>query len=107
MNAKSAIIVASVGLITPAYAGGFLGDMLNLIVPGTGIALDSAHQSMGQAIEKPPSSDAIDGGFNQSLVQQSKVCVTPRGVCPLGTDTLKGTTCFCSYGSEVAFGRMQ
>jgi hypothetical protein len=104
MNAKAAILVATLGIIPPAYAGGFLSDVLNQATPGAGTSLDSARKGLGDAVNTPlvPGS----GGYNKDITAQSNTCVTPRGICPL-TQTLKGTVCFCSYGSETVYGRIQ
>lgn len=67
---RSAAGVALLVSSCPALAGGLIGDIVNIVVPGAGTALDNVHRDIKNAI---PPYKAIEEGashiVNESLVQ--------------------------------------
>jgi hypothetical protein len=93
-----------------ANAGGFLGDAgSNFGAPVNGdisTQLDMSHQNVQRAIESQAPPGSTVGGYPNSVIEQSMKCWTEIGSCPV-KQALKGTTCFCEFGPNVAYGRVQ
>lgn len=92
---------------TGAQAGGFIADVVDNFVPGSGRVLDGIHDRIGKPLDRFAPNH---GGFRPAVHPRHPVmgnfCATPAGVYGPGPFNPVGSGCHAVVFGQVVFGHV-